>query len=74
MKSTVFSCSQYTALARFISFCNGGGMAKKDVLLGGGSGQMGQTRTRGGGGQKVRIWVGRPFWMAPYLVNGFENW
>ena len=43
MKSTVHS-----ALADFISLVMQGGMAKKDVLLGG-SGQKGQTRTRGGG-------------------------
>ena len=36
MKSTLYSCTQYTALAHFISLViGGGGMAKKDVLLGG---------------------------------------
>ena len=67
MKSRVYSCTQYTALAHFISLhfislvIGGGGMAKKDVLLGGGYSQK--------GGQKVRIKVGRPFWMSPKLIS-----
>ena len=52
MKSTLYSCTQYTALAHFISSVMGGGMAKKDVLSGEGSGQKGQTRTRGEGVKK----------------------
>ena len=54
-KSIVYSCTQYTALANFISLEIGGGMAKKDVLLGGGLAKRDKPGQGGGGGQKVRI-------------------
>ena len=54
MKSKVYSCTQYTALTDFISLVIGG-YGQKGRPIRGGSGQKGQTGTRGGGGQKVRI-------------------
>ena len=48
----------------------GWGLARKDTLFkGGGSGQRGQSRTRGGGGPKIMILGGRPLWMVPYLLG-----
>ena len=53
MKSIVHSCTQHTAFrANFISFVIGrGGMAKKDVLLGGG---LAKRDKLGQGGEGVK--------------------
>ena len=52
MKSTLYSCTQYTALAHFISLVMGGGMAKKDVLLGGDLAKRDKLGQGGGGVKK----------------------
>ena len=43
----------------------GGGLAKMDVLLRGGVAKVDKLGQGGGGGQKMPILGGRPFWMVP---------